>query len=39
MKKILIIIVTLVLSSCATKKQVDDTEHKWIGGNGIEFYE
>ena len=39
MKKILIIIIILALASFATKKQVDDTEHKWIGGNGIEFYE
>ena len=38
MKKLLIILV-VCLSGCITQKQVDDTEHKWIGGNGIEFYE
>ena len=44
MKKTLITILLLLLLSllfitCSTYKQVDDTEHLWIGGNGIEFYE
>ena len=39
MKNLLIIFIILFLSSCAIQKQVDDTEHLWIGGNGIEFYE
>ena len=37
--KIFIIIIIFFMSGCITQKQVDDTEHKWIGGNGIEFYE
>jgi len=39
MKNLLIIFILLILSSCTTQKQVDDTEHLWKGANGIEFYE
>jgi len=44
MKKTLITIILLLLLSllfitCRTSKQVDDTEHLWIGGNGETFYE
>ena len=39
MKNLLIIFIVLVLSSCAVQKKVDNTEHLWIGDNGIEFYE
>ena len=39
MKTIITIFILLILSSCSVQKQVDDTEHLWIGDNGIEFYE
>tara|TARA_R110000822_G_scaffold46904_1_gene124712 strand:+ start:393 stop:512 length:120 start_codon:yes stop_codon:yes gene_type:complete len=39
MKNLLIIFIVLVLSSCALQKQVDDTEHLWIGNNKEMFYE
>jgi hypothetical protein len=39
MKTIMTIIIFIFLSSCSVQKQVDDTEHLWIGDNGIEFYE
>ena len=34
-----ILIISVLFGSCSTIKQVDDTEHDWIGGNGIEFKE
>tara|TARA_R110001583_G_scaffold13158_1_gene57136 strand:- start:315 stop:434 length:120 start_codon:yes stop_codon:yes gene_type:complete len=39
MKLIMTIFILLILSSCSVQKKVDDTEHLWIGDNGIEFYE
>jgi hypothetical protein len=39
MRNLLIIFILLILSSCSVQKQVDDTEHLWIGGNGETFYE
>jgi len=39
MKNLILIFILLFLSSCSVQKQVDDTEHLWIGDNGIEFYE
>ena len=39
MKNLILIFIFLCLVSCGTQKQVDDTEHLWIGDNGIEFYE
>jgi hypothetical protein len=42
MKTIMTIIIFIFLSCCSIQKQVDnidDTEHLWIGDNGIEFYE
>lgn len=37
----LIVSIVFALSSCYLKKpkQIDDTEHIWIGGNGIKFEE
>jgi hypothetical protein len=39
MKNLILIFILLILSSCCIQKQVDDTEHLWIGGNGETFYE
>ena len=42
MAKILLIVIGMFLLNCNTQKKVnntDDTEHLWIGDNGIEFYE
>tara|TARA_R110001599_G_scaffold206361_1_gene403671 strand:+ start:17 stop:160 length:144 start_codon:yes stop_codon:yes gene_type:complete len=39
MKLIMAIFILLILSSCSVQKQLDDTEHLWIGGNGETFYE
>jgi hypothetical protein len=42
MRNLILIFILLFLSSCSIQKQVDnidDTEHLWIGDNGIEFYE
>jgi len=36
---IMIVVIISVLFGCSATKQVDDTEHNWIGGNGIEFKE
>jgi len=33
------IIIILLITSCTTQKQIDDTEHLWIGDDGIEFYD
>ena len=42
-KQILVILIFLILviTSCFVNqlKTVDDTEHLWIGKDGIEFYE
>jgi len=35
----LIIILIILINGCGTIKSIDDTEHLWIGDNGIEFYE
>ena len=37
--KIKIFIIFLILSGCSTINNIDDTEHLWRGGNGVEFYE
>jgi len=37
--KVKLFIILLILSGCASIKNVNDTEHLWRGDNGIEFYE
>jgi uncharacterized protein YceK len=37
--KVKLFIVLLILSGCSSIKNIDDTEHLWIGDNGIEFYD
>ncbi len=39
MKIIITIITLLLLGGCIAQKDIDDTEHLWIGDNGVEFYE
>jgi hypothetical protein len=39
MKNVILIFIFLCLLGCSVQKQVDDTEHLWIGGNGETFYE
>jgi hypothetical protein len=36
---LLLLILSLLFISCSTYKQVDDTEHLWIGNNKETFYE
>jgi len=36
---LLLLIISLLFITCSTYKQADDTEHLWIGSDGIEFYE
>ena len=35
----MIIILTLLLTACQSVKQIDDTEHRWIGNDGETFYD
>ena len=39
MNKIFLIVIGMFLLGCTTYKNIDDTDHNWVGDNGIEFKE